>query len=218
MPEAPESNANSEAPAKKSKTLLIIILLLLLVACGGAGGFFFLRARAATAPGKSKDKNAKKQSSKDDEEEADKEASDEKQSDEKHADEKSSSHSDEKENDKKGSKQSLDLSLPDDSDVKQVVELQPFIINLADEGEARYLRMTVSLGLGENEGESKPDPLMTTKVRNAMITVLTSKRSEEILTVAGKTALRKELLKAARAAVKEPEVHAIYITDFIVQL
>ena len=116
----------------------------------------------------------------------------------------------------------LELSLPDDGDVKQVIELQPFIINLADEGEARYLRMTVSLGLdggeGGGEGESKPDTLMTTKVRSAMISVLTTKHSDEILSVEGKALLRKELLRAARAVVKEPEVHAIYITDFIVQL
>ena len=115
------------------------------------------------------------------------------------------------------SKKLLEISVPDDGDVKQVVELQPFIVNLADDSEPRYLRMTVSVGLAES-GEAKPDPLFTTKVRTAMLAVLTSKRSEEILTVEGKATLRKELLGAARAAVSEPEVHAIYITDFIVQL
>ena len=98
-----------------------------------------------------------------------------------------------------------------------MLELQPFIINLADQGEAHYLRMTVSIGIGETK-EEKPDPLLTTRVRNAMLAVLTTKTSEEVLTEQGKAVLRKELLKAARAAVEEPSIEAIYITDFIVQM
>ena len=51
-----------------------------------------------------------------------------------------------------------------------------------------------------------------------MLAVLSDKKSEEILSVEGKTKLRKELLQAAQAASENPEVKAIYITDFIVQL
>lgn len=110
-------------------------------------------------------------------------------------------------------------SLPNDEDVKNVVELPAFIVNLADTEQARYLRMTVSLGIDGPEGkEAKPDQLFTTRVRNAMLTVLSDKKSEEILSVEGKAKLRKELLQAAQAASDEPMVHAIYITDFIVQL
>jgi flagellar FliL protein len=105
-----------------------------------------------------------------------------------------------------------------DSDVKQVVELQPFIVNLSDTSDARYLRMTVSLGIGESETPEKPNPLFTTKVRNAMISVLTTKTSEQVLSADGKAVLRKELLEAARSVSDEPQVIAIYITDFIVQL
>ena len=51
-----------------------------------------------------------------------------------------------------------------------------------------------------------------------MLAVLTTKKSEDVLSVEGKTKLRKELLEAAQAASEEPHVEAIYITDFIVQL
>lgn len=105
----------------------------------------------------------------------------------------------------------------DDGEVKQVIELQPFIVNLADRTEPRYLRMTVSLGIGENL-DDKPDPLFTTKVRNAILGIVTTKSSDEILTVEGKAVLRKEMLEAARRVVSKPEVHAIYITDFIIQM
>jgi flagellar protein FliL len=103
-----------------------------------------------------------------------------------------------------------------DADIKEVIELQPFIVNLADKNENRYLRMTISLGVGEST--EKADPIFTTKVRNAILATITNKTSEQVLTVEGKAALRKEMLDAARTAVEKPEVHAIYITDFIVQM
>src|SRR5262245_18837567 len=40
-------------------------------------------------------------------------------------------------------------SKTEDTEVKEVIELQPFIVNLADHNETRYLRMTISLGVGE---------------------------------------------------------------------
>ena len=117
----------------------------------------------------------------------------------------------------KGKGPKTDLKATDDSEVKQVVELQPFIVNLSDRNEARYLRMSISLGLAET-GELKPDPLFTTKVRNAILAIVTTKTSDQILTVEGKDQLRKEMLTAARGAASKPEILSIYITDFIVQM
>src|SRR5262245_12210954 len=54
-----------------------------------------------------------------------------------------------------------------DEEVAEVVELLPFIVNLADREEPKYLRMTVSLGI--SEASEKPDPLFTTKIRNAIL-------------------------------------------------
>ena len=110
------------------------------------------------------------------------------------------------------------FSLPEDGEVKNVVELQPFIVNLADMEQARYLRMTVSVGIAEEGSEEKPDSLFLTRVKNAMLSVLTVKKSSDVLSVEGKQKLREELLQAAQAASEKPKVKAIYITDFIVQL
>lgn len=195
---AENSNSKETVPAKKSKKMLIIIIVAVLL-FGGGGGYYFLRLRNADSS-KAKDKNAQKKNKAEDD-----------------SAETAGGAKGAKDADATSNKKLLEMSLPEDGDVKQVIELQPFIVNLADDNEPRYLRMTVSVGLAE-AGEAKPDPLFTTKVRNAMLAVLTSKKSEEILTVEGKATLRKELLAAARAAVEEPEVHAIYITDFIVQL
>ncbi len=194
--------ASAEAPAEKKKggkkIILIAVIAVLLLGGGGAGFYFWRVAGAEAAEPEAAKKPDKKSSSKKDAEDSDPE----------------------KESDTKSKKSGLlDNSIPEDEDVKKVVELPPFIVNLADTDQARYLRMTVSLGVaGEGGEKEKPDQLFMTRVRNAMLAVLSEKSSDQILTVEGKTKLRKELLQAAKAASEEPEVVAIYITDFIVQL
>lgn len=185
------------APAKKKSGKMLIIIALAVLLIGGGGGAYYLMSRPVSAEEETKAEKGKKTKSETVEEE-----------------------SGDGETSKKSSKTSktLQSALPDDEDVKHVIELQPFIVNLADTEQARYLRMSVSLGIGEGEGSEKPEPLFMTRVRNAMLAVLSDKNSEEILSVEGKTKLRKDLLKAAQAASEEPEVKAIYITDFIVQL
>jgi flagellar protein FliL len=211
----PAPAAGAAEPKKKSKLILIVALAALLLAAGGGGYWFFvLRPKAAEAKGArggkgEKDEKAKKAGGK----KAD--AGEEEQGDEEDGEEESAEGQAASNQD--AVKKQFKLELPDDKEVKKIIELPPFIVNLADEGEAYYLRLSVSVGVG-GEGEEKPDPLFTTRVRNAMLAVLTTKTSADVLTQEGKSKLRKELLKAARAASAEPRVEAIYITDLIVQL
>lgn len=180
------------SPPGKRKLKKLILLLLVLVMLGGiGGGFYYWRAKsAAAAEGEETEEKAEGKSGK----------SKSKKSKESAADESEEEESEE-------------------AEVTRIIELQPFIVNLADEDQARYLRMTVSLGLGGEGGESeKPDPVFNTRVRDAILAVLSVKESEEILSNDGKAKLRKELLKAAQAVSGEAEVGAIYITEFIVQL
>lgn len=195
-PVSPPDQVPTAVSQKRRKKLLpVIILATLLVVSGGAGAFYFQRAGAA---GKSQAERKKAQAARVAEEEEDAETTAREETG--------------------GDSRKVELS--DDSAVEQVVELPPFIVNLADKDAARYLRLTVSLGINDSgdEGGEKPGPLFTTRVRNAMLGVLTTKTSEEVLSTEGKAALAKELRRAARAASTEPRVEAIYITDFIVQL
>ena len=186
-------------PPKKSKTKLIVILLVvfLLLGAGGGGGYYYFVVAANAADGEdhSEEKKSKKKKKK------------------------RSKKSDD-EDDEEDSERStlLENALPDDEDVKHIIDLPAFVINLADTEQARYLRMTVNLGVAEKPHEKEPDPLFMTRVKNAMLAILITKKSEDVLSVEGKSKLRKELLEAAQAASEEPEILAIYITDFIVQL
>ncbi len=197
--EKPGAAGTEAAPAKKKGKLkfLIVFVVFVLLAGAGGGGFYYWRSMSVAAA----EKQDKKSSSKKSDKEADGENAES--------------------NDTKATTlpKPLQNALPDDEDVKKIIEIPPFIVNLADTEQARYLRMTVSLGVNlEGAENDKPNQLFLTRVRNAMLAILSDKRSDEILNVEGKTKLRKELLEAAKAASADPEVKAIYITDFIVQL
>ncbi len=183
-------------PTSGKKRRLMLVLMLVLVLGLGTGAFFYFQSSLFGT--KAKGKKAKA---------ADESAS----ADDASTDEASAADSE--------AAKGKDLGLPDDSKVKQVIELQPFIVNLADKGEARYLRLTISIGIGgDGKTEEKVDLLFTARVRNALMSVMTAKTSDEVLSVDGKNTLRQELLQAAKSVSKEPKVYAIYITDFIVQL
>lgn len=213
MSDTPAPAKTEEAQSKKKKPLLLIIVAVVVLAVGGGGAFFFLK-RGKAAEGETAGKEKKEEKSAKDKK---KKSEDDEDEEEMEAEEPAEGQTAKEGHNTKSKFSIKRLNLPDDKDVKKVLELQPFIINLADKGEAHYLRLTVSIGIGETK-EEKPDPLLTTRVRNAMLAVLTLKTSEEVLSEEGKAILRKELLKAARAAVEEPTIEAIYVTDFIVQM
>jgi len=204
-----ENPTPTDAPVKKKKFKKLIVLLLALVLIGGAagGGFYYWRSMRASAAesktdsAKSKKKNSKKSSK---------------------VEAESASPDNENPVEMGATEPEADFlkdSLPDDENVKHIVELQPFIVNLADSEQARYLRMTVNLGIGgESPAKEKPDQVFNSRVRNAILAVLSVKKSEDVLSPDGKAKLRKEILQAAQAVSSESEIEAIYITEFIVQL
>ncbi len=195
-----ETEESLPPPPSGKKRRLLLLLMLVLVLGLGTGAFFYFQGSLFGTKAKGKKAKATKVDGEDPNA-----ATDEASADDANADG----------GETKG--KGKEAGLADDSKVKQVIELQPFIVNLSDKGEARYLRLTISLGIGEGK-EEKPDSLFIARVRNALMSVMTSKTSDEVLNVEGKNALRRELLEAAQTASKEPKVYAIYITDFIVQL
>jgi flagellar protein FliL len=213
-----EIGGEAAAPKKSKKMLIIIIVVVVvLLAAGGGGGYWYWSKKkaeeAAALEAEKGKKGAKGKAAAHDDEHGDEHADEEEEeaADEEHAEEDAP---------KKTASRTAVFRMPDDSKVKEVIELQPFIINLADPGEIRYLRLTASVGIGGDEegGEHKVDPLLTTRIRNAMLAVLTTRTSEEVLTVEGKAKLRTDLLRGARKAAKEAHIEAVYITEFIVQM
>ncbi|MDA8138532.1 MAG: flagellar basal body-associated FliL family protein [Desulfobacteraceae bacterium] len=97
-----------------------------------------------------------------------------------------------------------------------ILKLDTMIVNLADQGGKRYLRVTMELELSGKEVEEEINKRLP-QVRDAILMVLPSKTYNDISTTEGKVALRDELLAKINALLKTGTVKVIYFTEFVVQ-
>ena len=106
------------------------------------------------------------------------------------------------------------------ADVKQplgpIFSLETFIVNLADKGGKRYLRVTMDLELGNPELEAELTKRLP-QVRDSVLMILPSKRFEDISSVEGKMALRDEILDVLNGFLTQGQVSKIYFKEFVVQ-
>jgi flagellar FliL protein len=97
-----------------------------------------------------------------------------------------------------------------------IFPLQTFIVNLADAGGKRYLRVTMELEL--TRGTSADDlKNRLPQMRDNILMVLPSKRFEEIRTLEGKTSLRNEIIVSLNGLFGQESISNIYFTEFVVQ-
>jgi flagellar protein FliL len=102
--------------------------------------------------------------------------------------------------------------------VKVTMPLEPFLVNLADTDEIRFVKTTFQLGLAEEpDGDVKKD-VTVAAIRDSIISLLSSKKAEQILTPQGKDALRKEIRSRVNTLSPKTRVLEVYIVDFVVQL
>ena len=98
-----------------------------------------------------------------------------------------------------------------------VVNLEPFIVNLADSGGKRYLKLTLAVDAKEPNLKKAMQSRMP-MIRDSVLLLLTSKTFKEVSTVTGKIRLRNEILKIMNRALSGVgSVHAVYFTEFMVQ-
>lgn len=105
-----------------------------------------------------------------------------------------------------------------EEEVKATLALDPFLVNLADKEESRFVKATFQLGLAEEMKEEGKETVSTAAMRDSIITLLTSKTSEQILTSQGKDKLREEIRARINAVAPKMKVSEVYIVDFVVQL
>ena len=84
----------------------------------------------------------------------------------------------------------------------------------------RFVKVTFQLGMtGESEEFSK-NPVAIAAARDTIISLLSAKTSEQILTVEGKNKLREEVRDRVNAVLSasKTKVQNVYIVEFVVQL
>ncbi len=100
--------------------------------------------------------------------------------------------------------------------------LDTLIVNLADHGGKRYLRLTMELELKANEkveaGEVVEEiEMRLAQLRDSILMILPTKEYADISTTPGKIALRDELMVKMNAVLKKGQIVKIYFTEFVVQ-
>jgi len=97
-----------------------------------------------------------------------------------------------------------------------IFDLEPFIVNLADSPEIRYLKLTVKLEVDGVDPATELAPRMP-QIRDAILVLLSSKDAAAVKSPQGKVQLRDEITKRVNDLLPKPAVHAAYFTEFVVQ-
>jgi flagellar protein FliL len=100
--------------------------------------------------------------------------------------------------------------------VSTVFTLEPFIVNIYDGQELRYLKVKVELEMSNPAVKPELEGRLAA-IRDAILVVLTTKTLQEIQDVQGKNQLREEILTAISKIVAQGKVSKVYFTDFVVQ-
>ena len=95
-------------------------------------------------------------------------------------------------------------------------KMEPFIVNLLDQGGKRYLKAQFSI---EVESEEIKQELhnRTPQLRDAILLLLASKSFLQIGVPEGKIQLRTELIERINSVLKTSAVRTLYFTEFVVQ-
>lgn len=103
--------------------------------------------------------------------------------------------------------------------VRSLVAFDSFVVNLADPYAERYLKATIRAVLDDPElaRELQRDELLRARVRDRIISVLTSKTSEQVTAPGGKDSLRQQLQREINQALPDDAVSEVLFVDFIVQ-
>lgn len=96
------------------------------------------------------------------------------------------------------------------------VSLDPFIVNLASDAGKRYLKVTMQLELARPEMTNEVNNRMP-QIKDAIITVLSSKPAEELLTIEGKFRLKEQVLTRVNNLLTSGVVKNVFFVEFVIQ-
>ncbi|SNB47052.1 flagellar basal body-associated protein FliL [Geobacter sp. DSM 9736] len=100
--------------------------------------------------------------------------------------------------------------------VANIYALEPFIVNVYDGQEMRYLKVKVEFETAGAEAKAEVEARQS-PLRDAILVLLTTKTMQDIQDLQGKNQLRDEILTAANKILPPGKVTRVYFTDFVVQ-
>jgi flagellar FliL protein len=103
--------------------------------------------------------------------------------------------------------------------VESLVSFDTFVVNLADPVGDRFLKATIRAVLSDPDTarELQQDELTRSRVRDRIISVLTSRTFEEVTSPGGKDTLRQQLLREINQSLPDDVVSEVLFVEFVVQ-
>lgn len=94
--------------------------------------------------------------------------------------------------------------------------LEPFVVNLSDPTGTRFLKVSLQLELSGPAVMEKAKT-KSPQIRDAVITLLTAKTSDALISPEGKLQLKDEINIRINQILGENSVKNVYLTDFVMQ-
>jgi len=100
--------------------------------------------------------------------------------------------------------------------VKVLLSMETFVVNLADPGGKRYLRVTIALEIDDKDfiEEAKKN---VPKMRDKVLLILPQKKFKDIRTSSGKDSLRKEIIAQLNPLLNKCKITDLYFQEFVIQ-
>ena len=101
-----------------------------------------------------------------------------------------------------------------------VVDMEPFVVNLADESGNRFLRVNMKLLTWDVDqaAELKEDAVVGARIRSAILELLSLQHAAPLVTPEGKEELKKAIAeRATETAGEELKVTDVLFVEFVVQ-
>ncbi|MCD6319831.1 MAG: flagellar basal body-associated FliL family protein [Candidatus Desulfofervidaceae bacterium] len=113
-------------------------------------------------------------------------------------------------------KVSVDKESSEEVAVNVTYHLEPFVVNLLDEGGRRYLKVSIDLILSSKKASKEMDERLP-EVRDQIILCLSNKSFKEICDQTGKMHLREEIKRKLNELLASGQVIKVLFTEFVVQ-
>ncbi|MDX2480399.1 MAG: flagellar basal body-associated FliL family protein [Desulfuromusa sp.] len=100
--------------------------------------------------------------------------------------------------------------------VGPMVNIDSFIVNIADDQESRYLKAAITIEVDGLEASMELNERMA-QLKDAILLLIGNKTFGELNDLQGKIQLRAELINKINSILLKGKVKRIYFTDFVVQ-
>ncbi len=97
-----------------------------------------------------------------------------------------------------------------------IFALDPFIVNIYDGQELRYLKVKIELEMVTPAVKAELDGKLA-PIRDSVLILLSAKTLQDVQDVQGKNTLKDEILGAINKSIPPGKISKVYFTDFVVQ-